>query len=361
MKDRAERGIRRRRVLLVLAALAVAWLVVDKAVSVVASDPGVGHWRSRDGFEDYRSAYEEVMATLPEPTRAHDVTTEYGTVRVYEWTASDQGERDEDAHGEGGAGEEGAAGEGAGGEEDGDRLPVVLLPGISSGAPMWGENLTHWIGHRTLYAMDAVGDAGMSTQSVPFTSFDDQAAWVEQMLAGLDVERAHMVGHSFGGAIAATHALAHPGRVASLTLLEPVMVLQGLPASTYLWSSLLVLPVPQSWKDRGLAEIGGTTVEEVRERTPMSVMIDEGSEHYAAVMPVPRTLTDQEWESLEMPVRVDIADDKSLAGGEEAAQRARDLGKEPVTVWPRTTHSLPMQAAEELGSELERYWSEHDR
>ncbi|XKK39557.1 alpha/beta fold hydrolase [Nocardiopsis sp. ARC36] len=121
-------------------------------------------------------------------------------------------------------------------------LPVVLLPGTRSGAPMWGENLTHWIGRRTVYAMDAVGDAGMSTQSVPFSSFDEQAAWVEQTLAGLGLERAHVVGHSFGGAIAATHALAHPGRVASLTLLEPVMVLHGLPASTYLWSVLLFLP-----------------------------------------------------------------------------------------------------------------------
>lgn len=349
MKDRTNRRIRRRRVLLVLAAVMVTWLVVDKAVSVVAPEPNVGHWRSREGFESYRSAYDEVMAALPEPIRTHDVTTEYGTVRVYEWAVPDEGERGERTRGEE-----------ADGEEAPDRLPVVLLPGIRSGAPMWGENLTHWLGQRTLYTMDAVGDAGMSTQSVPFTSFDDQATWVEQVLTGLELERAHMVGHSFGGAIAATHALAHPGRVASLTLLEPVMVLHGLPASTYLWSSLLLLPAPQSWKDHALAEIGGVTVEEVRERTPMSVMIDEGSKHYAAVTLVPRTFSDEEWGSLPMPVRVDIASDKSLAGGEEAAQRARDLGKGPTTVWPRTTHSLPMQAAEELGQELERYWSEHD-
>lgn len=334
MTDKPTRRIRPPHVLKGLAALLVAWLVIDKAVSIIAPAPKVGHWRSAEGFEAYSLAYGEVMATLPEPTRSHDVSTEYGTVRVYEWAADD---------------------------DAADALPVVLVPGIRSGAPMWGANLTHWIGKRTLYAMDAIGDAGKSTQSIPFASFDDQGHWVEQVLAGLDLGRVHMIGHSFGGAIATMHALRHPGRVASLTLLEPVMVLHGLPASMYLWSSLLLLPVPQSWKDKGLAEIGGVTVAEVQERTPMSVMIDEGAKHYDAITVTPRTLTDEEWRSMSMPVRVDIASDKSLAGGDEAAERARRLGKDPVTIWPRTTHSLPMQAADALGTELADYWASHDQ
>ncbi|MDA2805185.1 alpha/beta hydrolase [Nocardiopsis suaedae] len=337
MSTGPNRRPRRRRTLTalkVLAVLVAAWLAIDKAAGIVAPEPQVGHWRSQEGYDSYRAAYDAVMEDLPEPTRTHDVRTGFGTVRVYEWAA----------------GKDAADG----------RLPAVLLPGISSGAPMWGDNLPSWIGGRTLYAMDAIGDSGMSTQSVPFASFADRAEWVEQMLAGLDIDRAHMVGHSFGGAVAATHALDRPGRVASLTLLEPVVVLEALPVSVYLWSSLLILPAPQPWKDRALAEIGGTTVEEVRERTPMSVMVDEGAEHYAAPTQVPRTFTDDEWRSMEMPVRVDIAAEKSLAGGGEAVDRARSLGMAPVTVWPETTHSLPMQAAEELGPELEGYWSTHD-
>ncbi|MGH8881337.1 MAG: alpha/beta fold hydrolase [Stackebrandtia sp.] len=294
----------------------------------------VGHWRSREGFASYRTAYDEVMATLPAPTRIHDVLTEFGSARVYEWEA-------------------------AGGTPE-SRLPVVLLPGIRSGAPMWGENLVSWIGGRTLYAMDAIGDCGLSTQSIPLADFDEHAIWVEQALAGLGLERVHVTGHSFGGAMSATYALHYAARVASVTLLEPVMVLRPLPASMYLWSALLFLPVPQSWKDYALAEIGGVSIDEVRERTPMSVMIDEGSKNYASVTRVPRTFTDEEWRSLTMPVRVDIASDKSLSGGEAAAKRATALDLGPVTVWPQTTHSLPIQAAEPLGPELEKFWTRHD-
>lgn len=334
MNQSARRGGRRRRVWLILAALIAGWLVVDKAASVVAPPARVGHWRSAAGEQVYRAAYDKAMATLPRATRIHDVRTRYGTARVYEWAASPDTPQ--------------------------GRLPVVLLPGIRSGVPMWEGNLRHWLGQRTIYAMDAIGDAGLSTQSVPFDSFDEQTDWVEDALANLGLAQVHVVGHSFGGATAATYALRHPQRVASVTLLEPVMVLHGLPASTYLWASLLMLPVPQAWKDKALAEIGGVSVAEVRERTPMSAMVDAGATHYSSTVLNPRTLTDQEWRSLSMPVRVDLASDKSLAGGAGAATRARSLELDLMTVWPNTTHSLPMQAAEPLGTELPAWWSAHE-
>ncbi|MDO5682708.1 MAG: alpha/beta hydrolase, partial [Propionibacteriaceae bacterium] len=94
------------------------------------------------------------------------------------------------------------------------------------------------------------------------------------------MDRVHVVGHSFGGATAAMFALAHSEQTASLTLLEPVGVIEPISLGTFFWATLTLLPVPQSVKDRALAEIGGTTVEEVRERTLMSVMIDAATQGY---------------------------------------------------------------------------------
>lgn len=322
------------RRLALLAAFAAGGLAATKLSSVLDPGPKPGYWRNQAGFTDYLSAYTEAMATTPQPTHTHDVRIDFGSVRVYEW-APDRG-------------------------TPAEALPVVLVPGIRSGVPMWAENLPHWIGERRVLAMDAVGDAGMSTHAIPFESFDHQVDWLEEVLAEMGLDQVHVVGHSFGGAIAATHSLHHPQRVATLTLLEPVMVLHGMPPSIYLWSTMLMLPLPQGWKDRALAEIGGVSVEEVKERTPVAVMIDEGATHYNSVTLTPRTLRDAEWHSMPMPIHVEIASDRSLAGGERAAERARTLGLHTVTVRPNTTHSLPLQAAEELGRELLSFWARSD-
>lgn len=326
-RSRAGKPSKRRLAGRVLLALLVAWLVVDKVVSVVAAPPEVGHWRSAEGEQAYVRAYADVLAGLPPADEVLDVTSTYGTVRVLRWDGRDQGH------------------------------PVVLLPGRSSGAPMWTENLPDWIGTRTVYALDPIGDAGLSSQRIPLASFEDQAEWISQTLTELGVARAHVVGHSFGGANAAILAVRHPGQVASLTLLEPVLVVQSLPASTYFWAMLTQLPVPQGVRDHALAQIGGTSVEEVRERTPMAALIDSATVHYAASLPMPRTLSDDEWRGLTMPVRADIAGTGSLAGGEEAAARLRALlPSATVTVWPRATHSLPMQERATLGPLLVEFW-----
>jgi pimeloyl-ACP methyl ester carboxylesterase len=87
---------------------------------------------------------------------------------------------------------------------------------------MWLPLLAELIGVPA-YALDVVGDVGRSTQTAPI---DDRAAlssWLADVLDGLDVERAHLVGASYGGWAALAFAQHAPERVASLTLVEPVL------------------------------------------------------------------------------------------------------------------------------------------
>ena len=106
-------------------------------------------------------------------------------------------------------------------------IPVVLLPGRTSGVPMWASNLPDLAAARTTYALDALGDAGLSVQIRPISDGADQADWLDQVLAQLPVRSVHLLGHSFGGWLAANYAVRHPERVQTLTLLDPVFVFQG--------------------------------------------------------------------------------------------------------------------------------------
>lgn len=296
-----------------------------------AGPAGVGHFRSAQDRQEYLGYYQQVMETMPASSRVEDVTTSYGTVRVYTW--------------ESGAGR--------------DSPPVVLLPGRASGAPMWAVNIPLLIQSRRVIAFDALGDAGMSVQSAPLTSADDQAAWVDEVLADVAPDGVHLVGHSFGGATAALYARIHPERVRSLTLLEAVFVFAYPPADIMGWTVVSSIPaLPEGWRNKALERIGG---EKLSGTDPMELMIKAGAEKFDASLPTPSPLTDEQAEALTMPVYVAIAGRNSVAGGSKAVERAQKiLPQASIQVWDNATHSLPMQEAESLTPVLEQFWAQGD-
>lgn len=320
--------------------MAVVGLALLAVVQLVTPNPSqVGNWRSAQGREDYYAAYGQVLQQWPKPSTTVDVPTRFGTVRAYEWAGTSPRTKD-----------------GTGAE------PVVLIPGRTSGAPMWRDNLDDLVTQRHVIALDPLGDAGLSQQTVPLTSSADQSAWLHDVLEELSPDMpVHLVGHSFGGATAAGYAVDHPDRVASLTLLEPIFTLGSPPLSIYLWSALILLPTPQSWRDEALRRIGGTDDEtqtgSAASQDPLAQMIDIGAREYSAKLPTPAVLDDSELYSLTMPVYVGIGGKNSLAGGEDAANRARtELPNPTVQVWPDATHSLPMQVGTDLNQELLQFW-----
>jgi pyruvate dehydrogenase E2 component (dihydrolipoamide acetyltransferase) len=99
--------------------------------------------------------------------------------------------------------------------------PVVLVHG-------YGGDKNSWLfvqqpladeGHRAI-ALDLPGH-GASGKDVGDGSLSTLAECVTGLLDALGIGRAHLVGHSLGGAVVAAVAKAAPGKVASLTLIAP--------------------------------------------------------------------------------------------------------------------------------------------
>jgi pimeloyl-ACP methyl ester carboxylesterase len=97
--------------------------------------------------------------------------------------------------------------------------PVVLLHGAWSGAQLhWAPVWDVLAEHVRVVAPDLPGLAD-NTQPAA-RSFDDAAAWAEQLLDALDIESAWLVGNSFGAAVAWRTAARAPTRCRGLALVN---------------------------------------------------------------------------------------------------------------------------------------------
>lgn len=95
--------------------------------------------------------------------------------------------------------------------------PLVLIHGFGGDINIWVFNQEALSADRAVYALDLPGHGG-SSKDVGEGDLDSFVAVVEGFMDALGIERAHLAGHSLGGAVAGAFALAHPERVASLVL-----------------------------------------------------------------------------------------------------------------------------------------------
>ncbi|MBX3598376.1 MAG: alpha/beta fold hydrolase [Rhizobiaceae bacterium] len=101
----------------------------------------------------------------------------------------------------------------------GSGTPIVLLHGFGSSNQTWLPIIEKLIG-RPIVAYDLPGHAG----SLQYPNAGSPGTAAKAIIADLNergIEKAHIAGHSMGGAIATLIALMNPGLVASLTLLSP--------------------------------------------------------------------------------------------------------------------------------------------
>lgn len=101
---------------------------------------------------------------------------------------------------------------------EGGGVPAILIHGFGGDLNNWLFNHDALAESRTVYALDLPGHGG-STKALADGSVAALAGAVHKFMDALDIEQAHLVGHSLGGAVALAFALGHAGRAASLTLI----------------------------------------------------------------------------------------------------------------------------------------------
>jgi pimeloyl-ACP methyl ester carboxylesterase len=225
---------------------------------------------------------------------------------------------------------------------------------------MWGANLSGLLAHRTVFAVDLLGEPGLSVQQRQLRSAEDQAQWFDEMLAGLALPSPHLMGVSFGGWTATNYAVRRPGRVASLTLLDPVMTFAPIPIRTMLMMIPMGLPGgPEGVRRRVLKWIAGGA--EVVDSVPVAALIASGTKDFALRQPPPTRFTAHQLRVLDVPVLAVIAGRSVIHDAERAAAAARRLlPRGRVELWTDASHAINGEYPEKIAETAAAFWEQAD-
>ncbi len=102
-------------------------------------------------------------------------------------------------------------------ETHGAGAPVLLVPGLGGVGSYWNPNIPAFTHRHQVIVHDHRG-TGQSGRSRIAYSVDQMTDDLVAVMDHLQIEKAHLVGHSTGGAIGQTLAVKHPERLLSLTI-----------------------------------------------------------------------------------------------------------------------------------------------
>ncbi|MBT2457770.1 alpha/beta fold hydrolase [Streptomyces sp. ISL-86] len=292
----------------------------------------VGRYVSEELRERYFAACDAVYALAPAADSETDIETSFGTTHVYRYGPADPA----------------AAG----------RTPVVLVHGAGANSAMWYPNLADLSAQRPVYAIDTLGEPGRSVQHTPIHQPERSAQWLDEVLAGLGLDRVHLVGSSYGGWLSLNQAHRGPGRLASVTLLDPGgLEKTGARFFAWIFISLLATIAPKPVRRRAAAWLDQPVliVPELRAMIMLSVRA------YRIRRPTPLPLTEDELRTIRTPMYVLLGEHSLLVHPERQRERVpRLVPGATVEIIGNTGHGPQIDHAHETNTRMLRFMDSVD-
>lgn len=205
-----------------------------------------------------------------------------------------------------------------------DAPPVVLIHSSQANSASWMPDVALLSSKFRLFAVDMIGEAGLSARVRSDLIGDAHALWLDDVFKGLELRSAGIVGTSLGGWLA-LYASRRPAAVQALALISPAGI--GRQKNFLLKALPLLLLGP--WGKRKMREqVFGPAPKELSEmmRPLAELMETVGGTIRPRVVSIPR-LTDEQLGQLKMPIL-------AVIGGRDALLDSADTRARPQRAAP---------------------------
>jgi len=249
--------------------------------------------------------------------------------------------------------------------------PLVLLHGARVSSLMWSDSIVALAEHHRTYALDILGDGGLSVSRSGTMKPEEVARWLDEVLAVLVPEgTVSLMGISLGGFISGQYALRFPGRVRSVVLLAPGGLVLPISFTFIVRMMLLTLPLPgrsQGPLSRVLywlspeAECGDDACRARMEQALADVRMSWN--HMSLPAPEwPKAWDDATWRDFCVPCLVVVGEHEKIYSARKAVARLNRVAPQVKTViLPGIGHCMTATQPDEVALRALEFLEEQER
>ena len=265
-------------------------------------------YKSEEGKQKIEALYRQALQRWPVPNRQFFVPTRQGDTFVI-----------------------------ASGEPN--ETPIVLLHGSGTNSAVWMRDVAELTERYRVYAIDMIGEPGLSAPSRPPLKSSAYAEWLDDVWTHLGLARASIIGVSLGGWLALDYAIRRPERVAAISLVSPAGI--GAQNQLFMLKAGVLLMLGKWGLRKSFKAAAGSSVP-----SAAAAFVTTIFQHFRPRMERIPIRTDAELSGLTMPVQVVVGGHDAMIRSKETQVRiARLVPHAEVLYLEREGHILPRQTA----------------
>jgi pimeloyl-ACP methyl ester carboxylesterase len=213
--------------------------------------------------------------------------------------------------------------------------------------------------HQVL-AVDVIGTLGRSVQTRPIDGTEDLAVWFRDLLDGLEVERAHIIGYSEGGFVALHAALGNADRLATVVAIDAAGTVERIKPrflASMAWAGIkAAVGVPDALREFGQRMTPGVTFPDL-----WWDLVTTGAKGFRHALPMPKKVSDKHLRRLTTPALLYMAGNSEVYDARKAAERARALMPDvEIVIVEGARHGVPFTHPDRTWADIVDFIDRHE-